>query len=159
MATLQTFKVNTLRCNLVWLPACNKECQQQSYFGSLASHLQYCILLITSFLPVPDPELSFYYFSTPTIQYSICNIYFYQSPFHIVSKKFLEASPSNSHQRLHPQTPLGAAPPDPCRSSLGGTLHHLGRTPSGKSAPPLPDEAGSALGQNDKTIIFCPNDN
>ena len=29
MATAQTFKVNTIRCDLAWLPACNKECHQQ----------------------------------------------------------------------------------------------------------------------------------
>ena len=28
MATAQTFKVNTIRCDLAWLSACNKECHQ-----------------------------------------------------------------------------------------------------------------------------------
>ena len=45
-ATAQAFKVNIIRCDLAWLPACNKEYHQQKYFGSLAGRL----LVITSIL-------------------------------------------------------------------------------------------------------------
>ena len=78
------------------------------------------------------------------IKYKMCNSDIYYSPAFVVLFVFLTFSdgfwglqfpknfpggsaPLTPRQGLRPWTPLGAAPPDPCRSSLGGAPRHLTR--------------------------------
>jgi hypothetical protein len=112
-----------------------------------------------------------------------CNSGIYYSPAFVVLFMFLTFSdgfwglqfpknfpggsaPLAPRQGLRPWTPLGAAPPDPCRSSLGGAPRHLTRAARyllaslASSLPPMknpaygPDRATPTVGLSINQPLF-----